>query len=57
MVKIEIIINSNGTYVVNAQKEEKHKSINDYFAKNKVINQKIRDLVGEILKREGEHSK
>lgn len=57
MVKIEIIINSNGTYVVDAQKEEKHKSINDYFTKDKVINQKIRDLVGEILKREGEQSK
>ena len=57
MIKIEIIINHDGSYVIDTQMEGKQESVNNYLAKNESVNRKIKELVKEIVEEESERTK
>lgn len=57
MIKIEIIINHDGSYAIDTQMEGKHESVNNYLAKNESVNMKIKELVKEIVEEESEKTK
>lgn len=57
MIKIEIIINHDGSYAIDTQMEGKHESVNNYLVKNESVNRKIKELVKEIVEEESEKNR